>query len=143
MKRAFLFALVLLLVLTVGGRLAQAQHTMSWNFQLINNFNARQVALNIANAQQELLKTTEEQSGLDRFKESLDRMAMSKAIRDIVYFEPGSEEEPPQGFVPVDDGWIYYAWDPVSGSMSIWYFSNGIWTDISIDTAQQPSPPVW
>ncbi len=141
MKRIVLFSLVAFLILGLGGGVARASHTMRWDFQLMNNPNARQVALNIANAQQELLKTTEEESGLDRFKESLDRMAMSKAIRDIVYYEPGSEEEPPYGFVPVDDGWIYYAWDPASGSMKIYYYSDGNWTDISIEYDETPSKP--
>lgn len=141
MKRIVLFGLVAVMVLGISG-LAGATYTMSWRFELINNPNARQVALNVANTQQELLRTTEDQSGLDRFKESLDRMAMSKAIRDIVYYDPNSES-PDHGFVPVEDGWIYYAWDEISQSMKIYYFSDGGWTEISIDSGAQPEPPVW
>jgi hypothetical protein len=115
---------------------------MSWGFQLLNNPNARQVALNIANAQQELLRTTEDQSGIDRFKESLDRMAMSKAIRDIVYYDPNSDA-PGYGFVPVEDGWIYYEWDEVSETMKIFHFADGGWTEITIDSGSQPPPPAW
>lgn len=139
MKKIMLFSLVAILVLSMSG-LAQARYTMSWGFELLNNPNARQVALNIANAQQELLRTTEDQSGIDRFKESLDRMAMSKAIRDIVYYDPTSGA-PGYGFIPVEDGWIYYEWDEVSGSMKIFYFSDGSWTEITIDSGNQPAPP--
>ena len=141
MKKIVLFSLVAILVLSMGG-LARAQHTMSWGFELIGNPNARQVALNIANAQQELLGSTDEQTAMERFKESLDRMAMSKAVRDIVYYDPNSGD-PGYGFVPVEDGWIYYEWDEVSESMKIFYFSDGSWTEITIDSGNQPAPPTW
>lgn len=141
MRRKVVFlgvALVLTLALFSSGVLAS--HTMSWGFQILNNPNARQIALNIANAQQELSKVEEDPSGIDRFKESLDRMAMSKAIRDIVYFDPNSDD-PDHGFVPVDDGWIYYEWDPISESMKIYHFADGSWTEITIDSGTQPAPP--
>ncbi len=141
MKKIVLFSLVAILLLGMSG-LTQAKYTMSWGFELIGNPNARQVALNVANAQQELLRTTEDQSGIDRFKESLDRMAMSKAIRDIVYYDPNSDA-PGYGFVPVEDGWIYYEWDDISGSMKIFHYANGSWTEITIDSGTQPPPPAW
>jgi len=141
-KRIILLSAVMLLILGVGSVSALAVYTMSWGFQLINNPNARQVALNVANAQQELGRATDEQSGIDRFKESLDRMAMSKAIRDIVYYDPESGA-PGYGFVPVEDGWIYYEWDEVSQSMKIFYYSEGGWTEITIDSGNQPAPPTW
>lgn len=143
MKKIVLFTIFAVLLLGVGGGLAQAQHTMAWNFELINNPNARQVALNIANTQQELLKTTEEESGIDRFKESLDRMAMSKAIRDIVYYDPDDPGEAPYGFVPVDDGWIYYAWDESEDTMRIYYYTDGGWTEITIDSGDHPDEPTF
>jgi type IV secretory pathway VirJ component len=135
MKRVLLLSLTALLIFAVGSASARASHTMSWGFQLLNNPNARQVALNIANAQQELLRTTEDQSGIDRFKESLDRMAMSKAIRDIVYYDPNSDA-PGYGFVPVE-------WDEVSETMKIFHFADGGWTEITIDSGSQPPPPAW
>lgn len=138
MKRIVLLTLVAALLLGLGAE-ALATYTMSWGFQMINNPNARQVALNIANAQEELNRVAEDQSGLDRFKESLDRMVMSKAIRDIVYYEP--DREAFYGFIPVDDGWIYYEWDEVGQAMKIYYYANGSWTEISIDTGSQPQPP--
>ena len=138
MRKVVLFSTILIVFSLTGT--AVASYTMSYSFQLINNPNARQVALNIANAQQELSRTTEEPSALDRFKESLDRMAMSKAIRDIVYYDPNSDS-PDYGFVPVDDGWIYYEWDEVSESMKIYHYSNGSWTEITIDSGNQPVPP--
>lgn len=131
------------MILAFGSNLASANATMSWGFQILNNPNARQVALNIATAQQELSKVTTEQSGIDRFKESLERMAMSKAIRDIVYYDPDSGD-PGYGFVPVEDGWIYYEWDEVSQSMRISYWSNGAWTEITIDSGDRPpATPQW
>ncbi len=142
MKKIILFSLAVIVSVALSSALAQASYTMSWGFQLLNNPNARQVALNIANAQQELLRTDGEQSGIDRFKESLDRMAMSKAIRDIVYYDPSSDA-PGYGFVPVEDGWIYYEWDEVSESMKIFHFSDSGWTEITIDSGSQPPPPIW
>ena len=50
MKRVILFGTVVLLILGLSAGSVQAVHTMSWGFQLINNPNARQVALNVANA---------------------------------------------------------------------------------------------
>ncbi|NLL47340.1 MAG: hypothetical protein GX249_02030 [Firmicutes bacterium] len=141
MKKIVLFGVIALLLLGVA-QAAQARYTMSWGFELIGNPNARQVALNIANAQQELLRTTEDQTGIERFKESLDRMAMSKAIRDIVYYDPDSGE-PGYGFVPVDDGWIYYEWDDDKQTMRIYHFSDGGWSEITIDSGMQPTPPTW
>ncbi|HKM43569.1 MAG TPA: hypothetical protein VJZ70_06210 [Limnochordia bacterium] len=141
MRKIVLFSLVTLLVLSIAGQ-AHANFTMSWQFGLINNPNARQVALNIANAQQELLRTTDDQSGLDRFKESLDRMAMSKAVRDIVNFDPEAGDEG-YGFVPVDDGWIYYEWDDEGEIMRIFHYADGSWTEITIDSGAMPSRPTW
>lgn len=142
MKKVILFALVGMLVLGMSSGWAQASYTMSWGFTLIDNPNARQVALNIANAQQELLRETDDQSGIDQFKESLDRMAMSKAVRDIVYYDPDSDA-PGYGFVPVDDGWIYYEYDEIDGAMKIYHHSDGGWTEITIDSGDQPTPPTW
>ncbi|NMB20214.1 MAG: hypothetical protein GX979_05055 [Firmicutes bacterium] len=139
MKRIVLLSIIALLLLSVGG-MAQARYTMSWGFELIGNPNARQVALNIANAQQELLRTTEDQTGIERFKESLNRMAMSKAVRDIVHYNPDSDD-PDRGFVPVDDGWIYYEWDEVAETMRIYYYSDGGWTEITIDSSNPPEVP--
>lgn len=141
MKKIMLFSVVAILVLGMAG-IARAQYTMSWGFGLINNPNARQVALNIANAQQELLRSTDDQTAMERFKESLDRMAMSKAVRDIVYYDPASGE-PGYGFVPVEDGWIYYEWDEATETMRIFYFTDGSWTEITIDAGTQPPPPSW
>lgn len=143
MKKVVLISAIALMILAFGSNLASANATMSWGFQILNNPNARQVALNIATAQQELSKVTTEQSGIDRFKESLERMAMSKAIRDIVYYDPDSGD-PGYGFVPVEDGWIYYEWDEVSQSMRISYWSNGAWTEITIDSGDRPpATPQW
>lgn len=139
MKKLILTSAVLVIVLTFGST-ALASYTMSYSFQILNNPNARQVALNIASTQQELRKEAEEQSGIDMFKESLDRMTMSKAVRDIVYYDPNSDE-PSYGFVPVDDGWIYYEWDDESEAMRIWHYSDGSWTEITIDSGTQPAPP--
>ncbi|NLM40992.1 MAG: hypothetical protein GX199_01625 [Firmicutes bacterium] len=142
MKRVILFGTVVLLILGLSAGSVQAVHTMSWGFQLINNPNARQVALNVANAQEQLLEETDEQTGLERFQESLERMVMSKAIRDIVYYDPESGA-PGYGFIPLEDGWIYYAWDEATQTMRIFHYSDGGWTEISIDAGSQPAPPSW
>lgn len=141
MKRIALFSLVLILMLSLTTSVTLAYFTPTWNFQILNNPNARQVALNIANAQQELNRSTEEQSGIDYFKDSLERMAMSKAIRDISYYDPSDEDAPDSGFVAVDDGWIYYQWDPIAEVMRIYHYTDGSWTEITIDTGTKPAPP--
>ena len=138
MKKAVFFGLAAVLVLGLSAS-AMATYTMSWGYSIINNPTARQVALNIASAQHELGKVADAQRALDRFKESLDRIVMSKAIRDIVYYEPDGEAF--YGFIPVDDGWIYYEWDEVSQAMKIYHYSNGTWTEITIDTGTRPEPP--
>lgn len=140
MKRIAVLSMVVALLLGLTGN-TLASFTMSWSFQILNNPNARQVALNIANAQQELNKSSEEQSGIDYFKESLERMTMSRAIRDIAYYDPSNEDAPNSGFVPVDDGWIYYQWDPVGEVMRIYHYTDGSWTEITIDTGTKPAPP--
>lgn len=140
MKKIMMIGIVTVLVLSFSSAWASAGSTMSWNFQIFNNPNARQVALNIATAQKELGKVTPEQSSVDRFKESLDRMAMSKAIRDIVYYDPDSDD-PGYGFVSVEGGWIYYEWDEIKQAMKIAYWSDGAWTEITIDSNNQPTPP--
>lgn len=140
MKKIAVIGMLAMILLSFSAPRALAGSTMTWGFQILNNPNARQVALNIATAQQELAKVTQEQSAIDRFKESLDRMAMSKAIRDIVYYDPDSGD-PGYGFVPIEDGWIYYEWDAASQSMKIFYWSNGAWTEVTIDSGNQPPAP--
>ncbi|NMB00715.1 MAG: hypothetical protein GX971_04245 [Firmicutes bacterium] len=139
MKRILLVSITVLIITCLCSVGVLANSTMTWHFEIFGNPNARQVALNIANAQKELSRTAEEQSGLDQFKESINRMAMSKAVRDIVYYDPESDD-PNSGFVPVDDGWIYYQWDEVDKRMKIYYYSNGSWTEISIDSGQPEAP---
>lgn len=140
MKKIIGIGVLATIIISLGAAQALASSTMTWGFQVFNNPNARQVALNLATAQQELAKVTNEQTALERFRESLDRMTMSKAVRDIVYYDPNSDD-PSHGFVPTEDGWIYYEWDTVSQAMKIFYWSGGAWTEITIDSYNPPTAP--
>ncbi|NLY11409.1 MAG: hypothetical protein GX020_06975 [Firmicutes bacterium] len=144
-KRLVVICLIVVFCFT-NSLVALATPTMSWNFKIFNNFNARQVALNLAIKQQELSKTTKEASSLDRFKESLQRMAMNKAIRDILYYDPDSGD-PGYGFLPIDDGWIYYEWDSINQTMRLFLWQGDGWTEIFIgpedlDPSDPPDPPI-
>ena len=60
----------------------KAETTMSWEFEIFNNPNARQVAFNIAKAQKELSK--QEEDSITSFLDGLDRRLQSSVQRDIM-----------------------------------------------------------
>src|SRR6056297_1848821 len=80
MKKIITFFIIL--VFTLAGTVTAANYTMSWDFEVFNNPNATQVALNAAQTQDGL--TEEEEDPMERFKEGLERRLYSAAQREIV-----------------------------------------------------------
>ena len=122
--------LIILLFTTVAGT-AWAGATMSYRFEFFDNANARQVALNIANRQQELLKAEDEMSVIERFQESLERQIINRAIREIVdsAFNPDGEIQ--EGWYQVGDDIIEFK--RVNGDMVVTYIdADGNLTEIII-----------
>ncbi len=109
-KKLRLIGIVLIVTLSLSSVAYAANHTMRWDFEIFNNANARQVALNIASKQRELAREEDEKTALERFQESLERQVINRAIREIVegVFEPDEMEE---GWYKVGDDIIEFRRD--------------------------------
>jgi len=83
MKKKILIFLVfsIILVFAISGMISAATVT-SWNFEIFNNPNARQVAFNIAKAQDELAQ--EEKDPITEFISGMDRRLESSVQREIM-----------------------------------------------------------
>ena len=81
-KKLMVVAIVTFIMILGFQGLVQADTTMSWEFQVFNNPNARQVAHNIAKAQKDLSK--KEKDPIAEFKDGLDRRLQSSVQRDIM-----------------------------------------------------------
>ena len=81
-KNLMVVAIVTFIMILGFQGLVQADTTMSWEFQVFNNPNARQVAHNIAKAQKDLSK--KEKDPIAEFKDGLDRRLQSSVQRDIM-----------------------------------------------------------
>ena len=51
------------------------------------------------------------------------------------------------GFLPIDDGWIYYEWDSINQTMRLFLWQGDGWTEIFIgpedlDPSDPPDPPI-
>ena len=145
MKRTLaLISLSLLIVLVLGSVTALADAVMTWSFGTFNNPNARQVALNIANRQLELAREEDdEKTIMERFKESLERMQMSEAIRDLINFDPDEPEQENYGWLPLGDSWLFWHWDEENETMTVWYWEDGRWTEAPFNPPEKkPEPPI-
>lgn len=133
MRRTWMAAVMMsILLLVAAAPTLGATHTMSYRFEFFNNPNARQVALNIANRQRELATEEEEQSVIERFRESLERQIINRAIREIVesVFDPDGDIQ--EGWYQVGDDIIIFERDE-SGNMVVTYIdANGNMTEIVI-----------
>jgi len=138
-KKLTLVSTVLLLSLVLGSATVWADAVMSWSFSTFNNPNARQVALNIANRQQELAELDDsEKTAMERFQESLERMQMSYAIRNLLELEP---TEGDYGYLPLGDSWLYWEYDEETKSITVWYWDNGTWIVTPFQPGTKPLPP--
>lgn len=99
MRKSFaLLTWALCVLLAAKGVVQAANFTMSYSFKVLGNPNARQVALNLAEKQANLMK--DEQSELELFVEGLKRRLMSEVYRQILedIFDPEGPPEDGQYF---------------------------------------------
>ncbi|MBM7557721.1 curli assembly protein CsgF [Halanaerobacter jeridensis] len=115
MKKKMVLLLTLIMFLS-GGNVNASNHTMSWDFQMFSNYNYRQVAMNVAQIQKELVK--EEEDAIEEFKDDLERRLFSSAQRKIVDMIL-NEDEIPYGKFEAGDLKITVAEDPLTGEVLI------------------------
>jgi len=83
-KRMIPWVTAAVVLLCLANVAAAASHTMSWSFQMFNNPNARQVALNIAEKQEAMWEEDDPDDPVADFRDSLERRLYSRAQREIV-----------------------------------------------------------
>ncbi len=101
---------------TFSSSAAAYNFTMSWNFQIFNNPNARQVAINTAEKQAEMYQ--EEQDPIERFQESFERRLTSRIQREMVD-KIMQDEEMAFGDYEVGDLRVSIAEDPDTGEVYV------------------------
>lgn len=117
MKNIFGLVSLFLILSLISSFPAQAlNHTMSWNFRLFNNPNARQVAFNIAQVQNDMVE--EEVDPVADFQRGLERRLMSSIQRDIIN-KIMDESAIRVGDYQVGDLEIRIGEDPISGEVIV------------------------
>ena len=115
MKKIQLVILTLIMILSCGS-IKAANQTMSWDFQIFNDYNHRQIALNIAQVQVGLVE--DETDPIMEFKDDLERRLFSSVQRNIVDMIL-NEDEIPYGKFEAGDLRITVAEDPLTGEVVI------------------------
>lgn len=108
--------LIIIFVILLAGHSKAANHTMSWNFEIFNNYNSRQVALNLAQVQAGLVE--EDDDVIEEFKEDLERRLFSSVQRNIVDMIL-NQDEIPYGEFEAGDLVVTVAEDPQTGEVVI------------------------
>lgn len=119
MKKLIPLILAFALIVAFGGNVMAYNghnHTMSWSFQTFNDPNARQVAVNTAEKQNDLIE--EEEDPIQRFADGLERRLYSSAQREIVD-KIMDEDEVPYGEYQAGNLNISVAEDPQTGEVII------------------------
>ena len=117
MKKTLIFIIIFILVsIYPVSAEVYPDYTMKWNFKILNNPDLRQVALNIARNQNELIE--EETDPIDEFTEGLERRLYSVAQREIVDIITG-ESDVPYGEFQAGDLWISVAEDTQTGEVIV------------------------
>jgi|GEM_PF-1129922 len=119
MKKAFTLSVFLCLLL-IFSFTVQAYNgynfTMSWSFQTFNQPNNRQVAINVAEMQQDMIE--EEEDPIEQFTDGLERRLYSSAQREIVDMIM-DEDEVPYGEFEAGNLEISVAEDPQTGEVIV------------------------
>ncbi|MFW5991739.1 MAG: curli assembly protein CsgF [Halanaerobiaceae bacterium] len=110
-----IITLLVVIIFTLAGTVTAANYTMSWDFEIFNDANATQVALNNAQIQDELAE--EEEDPLERFKEGLERRLYSAVQRSIVDMITGDSEA--YGEFEVGNLEVSVAEDPDTGEVIV------------------------
>ena len=116
-KMVFIFISAVLIIGMTSGHAAAYNINMSWNFRIFNNPNARQVAINTAEKQAEMIDV-EEEDPLERFRERFERRLTSRIQRDMVS-KILDDEELAFGDYEVGDLEISIAEDPDTGEVLV------------------------
>ena len=115
MKRNLLLLLTLMIFLFFLISSA-TNHTMSWDFQIFNDYDYRQIALNVAQIQKGLVE--DKKDPIEEFKDDLERRLFSSVQRNIVDMIL-NEDEIPYGKFEAGDLKITVAEDPLTGEVLI------------------------
>ncbi|MFW5988571.1 MAG: curli assembly protein CsgF [bacterium] len=117
MKKYFfiIFILINILLLTAISTNAE-NHTMSWNFRIFNNPNARQAAINIAEKQDSLVE--EVQDPIEEFRESFERRLFYSIQRNLID-QIMDDEEPADGNYQTGNLDISISEDPDTGEVTL------------------------
>ena len=115
MKRIYLLLLIMILIFSPASVNA-INHTMSWDFQIFNNYDYRQIALNVAQVQAGLVK--DKKDSIEEFQDDLERRLFSTVQRNIVDMIL-NEDEIPYGKFEAGDLKITVAEDPQTGEVVI------------------------
>ena len=117
MKKLFVVFLVVFMVFILVSEITHAANfTMSWDFQIFNNLNARQVAINTAEKQDSMIQ--EEEDPMERFIQSFERRLMSRVHRNLID-QIMSDEELAAGEYQVGDLNVSIIEDPDTGEVTL------------------------
>lgn len=114
LKIILLISIIFLVIL--AGKANAYNYTMSWDFSILNNPSARQVAINTAEKQAGLIE--EEEDPMEAFVNSLERRLISTVQGDIID-QILDEDEVAFGQYDVGDLSITVAEDPDTGEVVV------------------------
>ncbi|MFW5988406.1 MAG: curli assembly protein CsgF [bacterium] len=119
MKKILIITMIILIatIIPVSAEV-YPDYNMKWSFQIFNSPDARQVAINTAQSQNELIEEETETDQIDQFTDSLDRRLSSVAQREIVDIIMG-ESDVPYGEFEAGNLWISVAEDPQTGEVMV------------------------
>ncbi len=115
MRKMLIFAIIISICLVFSGNAQALNYTMSWDFQIFNDANARQVAINVAEKQHDLVDV---EDPIEEFTDGLDRRLQSSAQREIVDMIM-DEDEVPYGEFEAGNLNISVAEDPQTGEVIV------------------------
>ncbi|MGM0414712.1 MAG: curli assembly protein CsgF [Bacillota bacterium] len=119
MKKIIFLIVILMISINFSAFAAvYPDYSMKWNFELFNDHDARQVALNLAKSQEELLKEAIETDPIDQFIDGLERRLYTSAQRKIIDMII-DEDEVASGNFDIGDLSIVVAEDPETGQVLV------------------------
>lgn len=117
MKKILIMTMIILIASIIPVSAAvYPDYYMDWSFQIFNNPDARQVAINTAQSQNDMIE--EETDPIEDFTDSLERRLSSVAQREIVDIIMG-ESDVPYGEFEAGNLWISVAEDPQTGEVIV------------------------
>lgn len=74
--------LIILIVFSISNAVIAYNYNMSWEFEIFNKYSNRQIAIDIAEKQLDMVE--KEEDAADQFQESFERRLMSTVQRSII-----------------------------------------------------------